>query len=44
MQAIITLPVVVWLFFVQPISLRTMHDDEEDAGDQAWILLLLCLL
>ena len=35
MQAIITLPVVVWLILVQPITLRTMHDDEEDAGSEA---------
>lgn len=32
MQGIITVPVVVWLFVVQPISLRTMHDDEDTAG------------
>ncbi|DBA88375.1 TPA: hypothetical protein ACH3X2_004875 [Trebouxia sp. C0005] len=30
-QAAVCVPVVLWLFLVQPISLRTMHDDEEEA-------------
>ena len=32
MQGLITVPVVVWLFVVQPISLRTMHDEEQASG------------
>ncbi len=31
LQAAVCVPVVLWLFLVQPISLRTMHDDEEEA-------------
>ena len=31
LQGAICVPVVAWLFLVQPISLRTMHDDEEEA-------------
>ncbi|DBB18663.1 TPA: hypothetical protein ACH3X3_000277 [Trebouxia sp. C0006] len=30
-QAAVCVPVVLWLFLVHPISLRTMHDDEEEA-------------
>lgn len=48
MQGIITVPVVLWLFLVQPISLRTMHDDDE-AGCfllvvQGVLVLLFCSL
>jgi len=32
--------VVLWLFLVQPISLRTMHDDEEEAHTGTSVLLL----
>ena len=28
LQAAVCIPVVLWLFLVQPISLRTMHDDD----------------
>ena len=30
MQAGVCVPVVLWLFLVEPISLRTMHDDEPE--------------
>ena len=30
LQAGVCVPVVLWLFLVDPISLRTMHDDEAE--------------
>lgn len=30
LQAAVCVPVVLWLFLVRPISLRTMHDDDEE--------------
>lgn len=31
MQAALGVPVVLWLFFAKPVSLKTMHGAEESA-------------